>query len=1072
MIAKKLAGGQDHVRLFLDAQTGHSAEIAERVRAISGEVLLLATDIDFLRVSVPIARLGDIQRWPELTTWRVEMSDVYASRFGVETSASDAAMKPGPKPTAYTARDNPYTGEAATESLQFKTTHPTFDGRDAVIGLIEPVDARTPSLAWAISRDGARVPKLLDYVMLPPKEVTEDPATANEQTAGFGWQRTARVWPDDRGLFTFGGQTYSVPKDARSDEWRVTRFHVRQANLSPELTVFWNVRTATVSLCEAGQTAFADGVILPLPTSIHRAAIGTMRHDEKRTVRIAVDLPDRTLGLEVNWSEHGTMCASVASGHSFLNSQAEGVAPGARLMVIDYRHQDDGDVIPTLPLHAWLELLRDPRVDVISNSTAFFSGREHLLDSRRLDLQLLDRLLTKYPKPFFVAAGNYGPETGALNEGVMASDQVITIGAYTPAETWQANFGITPTAPFTPAPYSAYGPTEDGALKPDLLSLTGTLSSLTVRAEYKEVFDSPYVELPTGYAISGGTSAAAPNASGHGALLVSAAKQAGLPHDPARLKVALFSTAKFLPGVEARLQGHGLIQVAGAWEALRRLARETPPTFVTRAPVRTFYSEQFATPNIGRGLHERVGWSPGQSGDRELTITRTSGPATPISYMLHWQGDVDTFSSPLKKLTVPLNQPVKLPVHIHVGPSRAYSAIVDLIDPQIGLVMHSVLCTVIAAEPLSSANGYSATIDGTAPRPGHGFAFVNVPPGTTALRVQATQRHGRHAVLFALAPDGELPQAGVTTNGDGTSYALPWKLPSSNRETYDQTFVHPLPGVWQLWITHDDGFSPKKYDPDETRPAAASDFTMHVTALGLDSSSTTTEPASAATVNFVNRLGTVERATVQAMGVGTLREDRMTLPAGFAPVFHELDVPEGASRLEAAADADSSANISLAVFRIDDADARIARLLVHDASPGARKFLTLMKPAAGKYKVCVDAWGDVPERGVSVRYRDVLYHPLYGTLHVNDTAATLAAGEHHPASISWAVNAWPIGNRQLVGEVGLFGESYVNMSTVTERVPIATQIFSLEKPGTHVPDPSRTAGSSSDRDQMTMPRHP
>src|SRR3546814_16319358 len=72
-----------------------------------------------------------------------------------------------------------------------------------------------------------------------------------------------------------------------------------------------------------------------------------------------------------------------------------------------------------------------------------------------------------------------------------------------------------------------------------------------------------------GYGVSGGTSAAAPHAAGHLALLASAAREVGIPHDVWRLRAAIASTAKFLPGVEARAQGHGLLQVEDAWEALQ-----------------------------------------------------------------------------------------------------------------------------------------------------------------------------------------------------------------------------------------------------------------------------------------------------------------------------------------------------------------------------------------------------------------------------------------------------------------------------------------------------------------------
>src|SRR5919202_1218128 len=61
-----------------------------------------------------------------------------------------------------------------------------------------------------------------------------------------------------------------------------------------------------------------------------------------------------------------------------------------------------------------------------------------------------------------------------------------------------------------------------------------------------------------------GTSMASPQAAGAAALLVSAAKQAGVQSQPAQLRQALTSTARFLPRYGAYEQGNGLINVGAA----------------------------------------------------------------------------------------------------------------------------------------------------------------------------------------------------------------------------------------------------------------------------------------------------------------------------------------------------------------------------------------------------------------------------------------------------------------------------------------------------------------------------
>src|SRR3546814_2604245 len=117
-------------------------------------------------------------------------------------------------------------------------------------------------------------------------------------------------------------------------------------------------------------------------------------------------------------------------------------------------------------------------------------------------------------------------------------------------------------------------------------------------------------------------------------------REVGIPHDLGRRRAALASTAKFLPGVEARAQGHGLIQVEDAWEALQRARDWNPPRFSIQAPLvgaetRAEGPERFT----GRGLFELSGWRPGQSGRRAITLTRTGGDVGRDHYRLRWKGD-------------------------------------------------------------------------------------------------------------------------------------------------------------------------------------------------------------------------------------------------------------------------------------------------------------------------------------------------------------------------------------------------------------------------------------------------
>src|SRR3546814_17493739 len=77
-----------------------------------------------------------------------------------------------------------------------------------------------------------------------------------------------------------------------------------------------------------------------------------------------------------------------------------------------------------------------------------------------------------------------------------------------------------------------------------------------------------------------------------------------------------------------------------------------------------------------------------------------------------------------------------LPLDIAVGVSGSYSAIVDLVDPQVDLVAGSVPMAVLVADPLPM-DGTPLHYRRPSPRPGNSLFHVEVPPGTTALTVQA-----------------------------------------------------------------------------------------------------------------------------------------------------------------------------------------------------------------------------------------------------------------------------------------------------------------------------------------------
>ena len=1045
-VAHRLAAGEQTIRLWLLSESGRSAQMAERLVGVSGQVLMLEEDVDLLYAAVPIPQLSQILSWSEWTA--AELGFQSGSLAGLDAGEQPVAKKrkPGLAPSAYTPLDNPYTGASATQSCDFKSKYPTYDGRGVVIGGIEAVDARLPSLSYGFSLQGARVPKLIDYIMTPPVMPLLDPVPGKGQS-DFGWQKTEVVSAGKDGHVHFNARRFALPDEARRTGAELRMAFVsrperlRHSVGAHEFTLLWSVPMGRVWMYEHRRDDAGNEVIgtpiafAKLPAQPHRPALAELSAGDTRTIMVAADVPTQSLLLNLGAMNHGTMCASVAAGHSFLNGRAEGVAPGAQWLPMYYRIPEGLEEHEVPQIKSLLTLYRDPRVEVLTNSTIMSMTRKWANESSLFYGQLLQRIHQRYPKPHFRAASNAGPAEDFFVEIAKAGSNLIAVGAYTPYETWKANFGIAPTRQHTPAPYSSYGPAYDGGLKPDLMALTGTFSAQI--PEWPGDLDSPNFEMPHGYGISGGTSASTPNAAGHAALLISAAKQAGIPYDEERLKMALYASTKFLEGVEARVQGRGLIQVDAAWQALQKLKSHELSRFATEAPVRTPFSDQLTPAHVGRGLYERIGWSPGQKGRREITVTRTSGPSAPITYRLQWKGnDHGAFVTNLREVRLPLNVPTKIPVQISVGESGAYSAILDLLDTNLDLVAHSVMCTIDVAEPLVQSKGYTATMTRNVPRPGHGIVYVDVPKGATALRVEARQRGAHSMVLFAKVPSGLHYSGGISEDGEGGITGSPWRLAESELETYDQTFVNPEPGVWQFWMTHDGGLPPQTFDARETTPASSTEVSFKVTALGVSSISRPSSNASSSVAlangdiraTFTNQMGTIEQAQVKLMGVGAARDAEAVVDG--SPRFFDVDVPAGATRLVAEANAENatSGTVGLGIFFVPKEPGKSVSRIAYEVQPGRSKRLEVAAPPAGRYRIAVDAWG-ADGQGLRVKYRDVVFHPLYGgDVEQEVPAVTLKQGERVESTLRPRIDAYPRDGRTLLAEVGLFGKPYGHMS--------------------------------------------
>lgn len=996
LLAEYRAIGRARAPLLLATTPARTAAVAAALEKRGAQIVGRRDAIGYLYARVPLEAVASV-----LSLTGIEAVQVASLPVRAEASDSGTTQRVsrGPAPTADLDADNPYTSEAITQALDFKIRHPTFDGRGVVTAFVEPVAPNLETMRGALDRAGRPRPKLGRYEVM--KSATAEAAVSEGRNQILVWQQTERVKPGVDGAFNWRDRDYRLPDGiaASSTNWRMCRRLA--AAFIPEYDLLWAEaldRVWVLPASGAGDFSKARSASLrdAVPWVAADAPAGEHNELSVKAIVVRADRQRGWLATLPTMAAHAGMVGSVMAGAGFLGSKANGIAPASQIAIFMAPQAPDA---PTFDGHEqMIEMLSDPHVDVAQASYAV--GDTARFGAPSIQSIWADRIIAANGKPFVKAAGNFGTHLAGSSEFEM-SESVFAVGGYVPHTAWRANFGFQPPGAHVLASYSGWGPAGDGGLKPDFLSLTHTLTEGSGFGWYWD--------RKTGdYNVSGGTSAAGPHGAGHVALLISAAKQERIAHDAFRLRAAIATTAQFLEGVEARAQGHGLVQVSDAWEALQRAHEWEPPRFQVRAPLVAAEAMPGGPPRfIGRGLFEISGWKPSQVGRREITVTRRSGPTTSRRYLLRWKGHTDAFQSELSEVDLPLGRPVTIPMSIRVGASGSYSAIMDLVDPEVRLVAGSILNTVMVADALVP-DGDGLRYERDAPRIGSSLFYVDVPAGLSALTL-AVEKDGGNALTFVTDPTGRM----LPFSPYGSEVHRFDMEELGKREQY-RTFANPVPGVWQFSFRNAEPRSEKDFEAvqewSRTMP-----LKVRIQGWTEVRHQPSSMPASGTADARMQAAPGVLDAFVEPLGVGAAREDRAVVRSGLDPVFFDVQIEPGSTSLDLQIEqADPTAHIGLYLFKVPEGQ-RIestlttdnTALVYYDVSVQQHKRYTLDAPPAGRYRVALDP---ISVRGarVDVTYRELVKHPLFGAVRVRDGAAAVD------------VRARPVDGRRLYAEIGLF----------------------------------------------------
>lgn len=990
-IAHARVRGETDILLVIASMPGRNAEVARAIADLGGKVQYREDAVDYLRARVPLDAIESLTAHPALHSADVSMGENRSRTLALADGSGEVAPA---LPAAAPARPdtirevwppilsdfpirNRYSPLGDMRALTFLAENPTYDGRGVTVAMIDMnPDMLLPELQVAKSLDGSSVPKIAIY---------ETALDRDEEDDGR-WLFMDDMVKAEGGRFTYGDTTYAAPRDGT---FRIALFDEKQADSlsnsglkgdvnrdgNPEgssrlFAVLWDEAAGDVwvdtnqDLSFVGETALGDYEKRPVFGVFGTDSINTPVR-ESIGFGVQIDRDRKRVAINLGVASHASLVVGAAVGSRGEKGRFDGMAPGARLASVSEGGAAYGQT------EATIEAAQHPEVDVLYFEQSSYITRTYLPRDGRLVPSVINaRLVGKYGVSIVSPTHNY-PVLGAIDDIVMGRG-VIGIGGHEGKDNFFINHGVRVEHDDNLLITGGYGPMGDGSLKPDILAPSNYVSTAQGFVEGRAI--PGLYQLPPGYTIAGGTSTATPTATGGVALLISAAKQAGIKHDPERIKWAVTRSGRWVPHIAAYKQGNGVFNVAGAWDILKKLNDVTSLLSITsRAPVRHAFSHLLPTPHEGLGLYERDGWEPGKRQERIITFTRTSGPGQPMTFDLSWAGnDHGAFSAPLS-VTLPLNRAVPVTLAVEPPGFGVFTAHLTLSHPDVPGYAYRTTATVVAPEPLNAANQYRIKKETKVPRPGMESFFFQVPEGASALKVELGWTD-RQVSLTVVRPDTRQTRGdAVLTEAKGVAHVV-W---------------NPMPGMWEVRLTDIadtqtfDWQQAKKAEPVPPTPA-----TLTVSALSVEMGQVFGSPGGAAPphpvgdfeVAFTNRMAEFKGGAVSTP-VASARLQTLEMAEKEQKIF-EVEVLPGSAALLARAYGSSDPGADLDVY-VFDCTGDLCKGAKVDADPTGDEWVTVPNPAPGKWKIVVDL-PTAPSGRTTFQYLDAVVNPSYGMLTVTD----------------------------------------------------------------------------------------
>ena len=1016
LLAEAKADGDKNVTMMIATAPGQTEQVAGQLDAVKGGSVGRTYDkLGYVRATVPTARAdAAIKAASKLSSvhgidlrHEIELDDPTPSADRAEGAKKAPTAAAYPAPGRNTPAENPYNPSFETGAVDFVKKNPKADGRGITIGILDSgVDVAHPALQKTTT--GER--KIVDWV------TATDPLADADAT----WRAmvNARSGP----AFTFDGESWKAP----AGDYTVSRFREsastggdangdlnRDGDTTDSWGVLYDAAAGTVRVDLNDNNDFSDDT--PMKPYKDGYQIGYFGTDNPATdvvervpfvVEIRKDVPMDPLGgdwvgkkadfvnIGIIESEHGTHVAGITAANKLFGGKMNGAAPGAKL-VSSRACTWSGGCTNVALTEGMIDLVANRGVDIVNMS---IGGLPALNDGNNARAELYTRLIDTYGVELVISAGNSGPGANTIGDPGLA-DKVISVGASISKETWASNYGSQVSKKYAMLPFSSRGPREDGGFTPTLTAPGASINTTQTWIPGGPVAEAGY-SLPAGYSMLQGTSMASPQAAGAAALLLSAAKQKNIDLTPAKLRVALNSTADHISGTQAYEEGAGVINIVDAWKSIKKGA--TAADYAVKAPVDTAIDFALKTPGFGTGIYDREGGlKAGQKKTYDVTITRTSGADRAIRHELHLENNRDdTFRIVgSDEISLPLNKPVTVKIAAKPENSGLSSAILEVDDPRTEGIDKQILNTVVVSAPLK----YTHSASGTVQRNSSKSYFVTVPEGAKNLEVAIGGLKDKSQTRFiAIHPYG------VPVDNTGTPYCYNNYLDGNGCKPDVRAYADPQPGVWEIEV-----------ESRRTSPLLDNPYKLNVEVLGADfDPAVVTVPeakvGTPAPVSWkvTNKLVPVDGA-LKGGPLGSSKSTRPTIAQG-ATDTTTVDVPAGAGSLDVTIGnvSDASADLDLTVY-----DAQ-GNQVGQSADGDSEESVSVPSPAAGTYTVQVVGYS-IPAGTTAYDYLDVYFAPSLGEVQVDSTPVKLGTGDTTSVAAKVVANAAPPEGRTFFGRVQL-----------------------------------------------------